>query len=156
MTANKTGTKPKATTSKEQTYFTSERGRGQGRGGFRGRGGRGRGGQQQGATRSASAPQGSGNTAFVSKQPDFCYLCSKGQEKQKHHPHHCTKPDRAKGYARTYEADACTACGNIGHHMETCKTKKECPEDGCKFFHMKPLHHCTFLRHTDWVANKSK
>ena len=157
QTAAKTGTKPK-TPPKEQTYFTSDRGRGQGRGGSRGRGGRGRGGKSQGPTRSASGTPGTGNagTTVVSKQPDFCYLCSKGQEKQKHHPHHCTQPDRARGYARTYEANACTACGNIGHHMETCRTKKECPEEGCSYFHMKPLHYCTFLKHTDWVANKSK
>lgn len=154
QTTTKSNSKPKAST--EQTYYTSERGRGQNRGGSRGRGGRGRGGHSQGPSRSASGPTSSDNTPFVSKQPDFCYLCSKGQEKQKHHPHHCTKPDRAKGYVRVYEANACTACGNIGHHQDTCRTKKECPEEGCTYFHMKPLHQCTFMKHADWAAGKSK
>jgi len=153
-TKSNNSSKPKAST--EQTYYTSDRGRGQSRGGSRGRGGRGRGGHSQGPTRSTSGPTSSGNTAVVSKQPDFCYLCNKGQEKQKHHPHHCTNPDRARGYVRVYEADACTACGNIGHHQDTCKTKKECPEEGCTYFHMKPLHQCTFVKHADWVAGKSK
>ena len=116
------------------------------------------------STRAQTKAKNSGGTggfgnptgkAVVSKNPEFCYLCNKGNKKESHHPKHCKKPEK-DSYARLYKASACSSCGNIGHTPKFCKNSHECnATDDCKFKHMAVLHNIKWLSYNDYKSNNS-
>lgn len=100
-------------------------------------------------------PSGGPGATVKSTNPDHCYLCSKGDKKEKHHPRNCPSPYKTDAFKRCYKAGACISCLNLQHRSDKCPQKVVCGIDNCTFRHNRKLHGCTYISSSDYKQQTS-